>query len=97
MSVGTWHWRRDLLILAYLGLLVSYGVYLYFRCRYTLKIAKNRRDASGAVPYRVSVYSVITLVIEIFCMAAMALYAGKLHSPRKPVRSLPRIMEVDIS
>ena len=74
---GDWHWKRNFLALAYLGMIASYIVYIYYRCRYTLKIASNRKDASGAVPYKVSVYSVITLVIEILCMAAMALYAGK--------------------
>ena len=73
---GTWHWRRQFMFIAFLGLLASNIVYIYFRCRYTLKIATNRKDASGNAHYRISVYSILTLVVELLCMAAMALYAG---------------------
>lgn len=53
-------------------------MYIYFRIRYTLKTAKNPEDSSSHAAYAVSFYPIFALCIEVLCMAAMALYAGKL-------------------
>ncbi len=63
-------------MLMYIGLLASFVAYIYFRIRYTLKIAKDQKDRSADAQYTLSVYSIFTLCIEVLCMAAMALFAG---------------------
>lgn len=72
------------MVLMYLGLMASYIAYIYLRIRYTLKIAKDQKDRSSDAQYTLSVYSVFTLVIEVLCMAAMSLFAGKLPFPILP-------------
>ena len=78
------------MMLMYIGLLASFVVYIYFRIRYTLKIAKDRKDRSADAQYTLSVYSIFTLCIEVLCMAAMALFSGAapFHNPQLP-RLLP--------
>lgn len=63
--------------LMYVCLLCSYAAYIYFRVRFTLKTAKDQRDRSANAQYVISVYSIFTLCIELLCMAAMSLFAGK--------------------
>ena len=65
-------------MLMYIGLLASFVAYIYFRIRYTLKIAKDQKDRSADAQYTLSVYSIFTLCIEVLCMAAMALFAGEM-------------------
>ena len=65
------------MMLMYLGMLASYIAYIYFRIRYTLKIAKDQKDRNSDAQYTLSVYSIFTLGIELLCMAAMCLFAGK--------------------
>lgn len=67
--------------LFYIGMLASFAAYIYFRIRYTLKAAKNPGDSGPNAVYVLSPYSIATLVVEILCMAAMALYAGILSTP----------------
>lgn len=64
------------MVLMYIGLLASFVTYIYFRIRYTLKIAKDQKDRSADAQYTLSVYSIFTLCIEVLCMAAMALFSG---------------------
>lgn len=63
-------------MLMYIGLLASFVAYIYFRIRYTLKIAKDQKDRNSDAQYTLSVYSIFTLCIEVLCMAAMALFSG---------------------
>ena len=65
-------------MLMYISMLASFVAYIYFRIRYTLRIAKDQKDRSADAPYTLSVYSIFTLCIEVLCMAAMALFSGAL-------------------
>ena len=68
--------------LAYCALLASYGVYIYFRIRYSLKTAVNPADDGSQTAYTLGFYSIFTLSVEVFCMMAMALYAGEPLNPK---------------